>query len=62
MTTLLLSGCATTTVSVTEACIGITEKSDQVTLSRKDTRETIQRVGELLYVIETVWGDDCVNI
>jgi len=41
-------------VSETEALIAIREKADNVKLSRTDHPETIQTVGELLYVIEEV--------
>jgi len=53
-TLLFLTGCTTITVSETEACFQISQKSDQVLLSRSDHPETIQSVGELLFMIEEV--------
>jgi hypothetical protein len=54
MTVLFLAGCARTTVSETEACFQIISKSDEVTVSVLDTDQTVQSVGELLYVIDRV--------
>jgi hypothetical protein len=42
------------TVSETEACWQITKEANEVSLSQQDTPETIQGVGELLYIIEAV--------
>jgi hypothetical protein len=53
-TVIFLSGCSVMTVSETEACWQITKEANEVSLSRQDTSETIQVVGELLYVIEAV--------
>jgi hypothetical protein len=51
---MLLIGCASMTVSETEACNAILSKSETVELSRTDYPKTIQSVGELLIMIDGV--------
>lgn len=51
---LLLIGCAKPGVSESEALRAINQKADNVKLSQEDTAETIQSVGELLYIIDEV--------
>ena len=47
-------GCVKIGSSETEALRAIQDKADAVVLSHNDTPQTIQSVGELLYVIDTV--------
>lgn len=49
-------GCVSPGNSETEALRAIEAKAEAVTLSHNDTPQTIQSVGELLYVIDTVTG------
>jgi len=50
----LLTGCGAMTVSETEVCWQITKEANEVSFSQQDTPETIQTVGELLYIVEAV--------
>jgi hypothetical protein len=53
---LFLTGCATTGISEIESLNAIKEKASLVKLSRTDNPQTIQTVGELLYIIDKVGG------
>ena len=51
---MLMIGCGSVIVSETEACNAIVEKADAVMLSRTDHPATIQSVGELLIMVDSV--------